>query len=249
MLQEITLESEYVITDHGTSDGTQVKYFKDRHWYKLDRYGGEGEAEEVASDILTLSGFPKKKFVTYQQILINGQKGCVSKNFLKPDEQFVTFYRLFFNMKGRDLATVTSRMDYDDAIEFVLSFVRDATGLDVREYLANTFTLDALILNEDRHFNNMGIIFDGEAFREAPIFDNGKSFFIGNPKYKPEKPFAKNRAKAFAKAFSGSFDLNRKYLQDYATLRIKKGQILRYVDEHPDLADNIKGTLLQQINQ
>ena len=220
MLQEITINEEFAIADKGTSDGTQIKYFKDNKWYKLDRYGGEGEAEEIASTILRLSGYPAKKYVSYKQLLINGQPGCVSKNFLRENEQFITLYRLYMNITGRDLAAATEKMDYDDAIEFVITFVLDSTGVDLHEYLADIFTLDELILNDDRHFNNLGLLFDGESFRPAPIFDNGKSLHIGN------------NGKAFAKAFSGSFSLNRAYLENFATLTLNRPAILSYLDTH-----------------
>lgn len=221
MLQEITIDDRYAIADKGTSDGTQIKYFRNNTWYKLDRYGGEGEAEALASTILTLSGYPKKKYVTYSQVLINGRPGCSCRNFLRKDDQFVTLYRLYMNYCGRDLSAAIQKMDYDDAIEYVLSFVLKQTGIDLHEYLADTFILDELILNEDRHFNNLGLLFDGDAFRTAPIFDNGKSLLVGN-----------KTGKAYAKAFSGSFSLNRAYLQDYASLKLNRQAINTYLDEH-----------------
>lgn len=51
------------------------------------------------------------------------------------------------------------------------------TGLDCSEYLSQILTLDMLILNTDRHFNNLGIIVDREAgiCGTASIFDNGNS--------------------------------------------------------------------------
>lgn len=226
MLQTITIDDRYAITDKGTSDGTQIKYYKDGMWYKLDRYGGEGEAEELASTILRLSGYPKKKYVTYHQAMINGTPGCISRNFLGKDEQFITLYRLYMNVKGRDLAAVTQRMDYDDAIEYVLDFVLSYTGLDLRQYLADVFALDELILNDDRHFNNLGLIYDGESFKQAPVFDNGKSLLVGCS------------GKPIAKAFSGSFSLNREYLQNQATLKLNYKAISAYLDEHQSSISN-----------
>ena len=179
-IEEFSISDEYLVRTSGTSDGTQDKYFKDDYWFKLDRYGGEGIAETVASSILRESGLAPKLFVEYKPCLINGKSGCYSKNFLSEEESFITLYRLYKNVTGRDLATVCSKMDYDDAIEYVISFIKEQTNLDIHEYLANTFCLDMLILNEDRHFNNLGIIYDETNFKIAPIFDNGKSFLIGN---------------------------------------------------------------------
>lgn len=214
-IEEFSISDEYLVRTSGTSDGTQDKYFKDDYWFKLDRYGGEGIAETVASSILRESGLAPKLFVEYKPCLINGKSGCYSKNFLSEEESFITLYRLYKNVTGRDLATVCSKMDYDDAIEYVISFIKEQTNLDIHEYLANTFCLDMLILNEDRHFNNLGIIYDETNFKIAPIFDNGKSFLIGN----------QHSGKVYAKVFSPSFKTNYEYLKKYSTLKIDQNII------------------------
>ena len=243
MPNKITIEPQYLITDSGTSDGTQIKYYYDNKYYKIDRYGGEGAAEELASKILELSNFPEDKYVKYEQILINNSLGCVSHNFLKENESLISFYRLYSNVQGGDLATITSKMDYDEAIDYVVEFMFRITNLDIKEYLANTLTLDALILNEDRHFNNLGLIYDGNTFRTAPIFDNGKSLFIGNSRYDQTKPINSNKQFAFAKGFSGSFELNLKHLQNYATLSIDYKKITEYLNTKDLNADNVYSRL------
>ena len=219
-IKDFSISDEFLVRTSGTSDGTQDKYFYDNLWYKLDRYGGEGIAETTASMILRELGLSPELFVEYKPCLINGKDGCYSKNFLKENESFITLYRLYKNVSGRDLATVCSKMDYDDAIEYVLNFVKKQTQLDLHEYLANTFCLDMLILNEDRHFNNLGIIFNETNFRPAPIFDNGKSFLIGNKRAKNCPTLKEKISCAYAKAFSPSFQTNYKYLKKYCTLKI-----------------------------
>lgn len=217
-IENFTISGEYLVRTSGTSDGTQDKYLKNDYWFKLDRYGGEGLAETAASIILRESGLAPEFFVEYKPCLINGKNGCYSKNFLSENESFITFYRLYKNVTGRDLAAVCSKMDYDDAINYVINFIKEQTNLDIHEYLANTFCLDMLILNEDRHFNNLGIIYDGTSFKTAPIFDNGKSFLIGN----------KQNGKAYAKAFSPSFKTNYDYLNKYCTLKITLDTINKF---------------------
>ena len=52
---------------------------------------------------------------------------------------------------------------------------------DVREKVENMFILDYIIMNEDRHLNNFGIIRDVNTLKwldVAPIFDNGQSLNI-----------------------------------------------------------------------
>ena len=243
MIPAIEIDERYLVRDSGTSDGTQIKYFMDNKWYKVDRYGGEGIAEELASILLDNSNLPEGSYVKYKRFLINNIEGCVSDNFLKKGESYITFYRLYSNIYGKDLATVTSAMDYDDAIDYVLEFMQKNTGLDLREYLANTFALDALILNEDRHFNNMGVIYDGRGFKPAPIFDNGKSLFIGNAGYDPDKTIEENRRAAHAKAFSGSFDLNKDYLERYCSVRFNIDKVLEAITDDNEVTHIFKGLI------
>ena len=62
--------------------------------------------------------------------------------------------------------------------------------------------------------------FNGKYFKTAPIFDNGKSFLIGN-KRALEKDSLQEKIKcAYAKSFSPSFATNAKYLEKYCTLKI-----------------------------
>ena len=192
---------------------------------------------------MELSDFDADEYVTYQSLRVNGENACVSNNFLKDDETFITIYRLHFNILGKDPALVTSKMDYDDAIEYILNFVKVNTKVDISTYLANTFVLDALILNEDRHFNNLGLIYDGTAFRPAPIFDNGKSLFIGNKKYDPKKNISENKRNAFSKAFSGSFELNRSYLETKATFKPDFPAIQKYLRTGNLRSDNVYSRL------
>lgn len=219
-IKDFFIEDSYLVRASGTSDGTQDKFFKDNLWFKLDRYGGEGIAETTAGMIMESSGLDSSKFVKYYPCSINGKPGCYSQNFLAENESFITFYRLYKNVTGRDLAEVCSKMDYDDAIEYVINFVRQQTNIDVHEYLANMFALDAVILNEDRHFNNMGIIYNGTIFKVAPIFDNGKSFLIGNKKATELESVQEKISTAYAKCFSPSFEMNARYLKKFCTLKI-----------------------------
>lgn len=232
-LENFLISDSYLVRTSGTSDGTQDKFFKDNKWFKLDRYGGEGLAEYTASQILKLNGMNSAQYVDYTPCFINGKLGCYSTNFLSENESFITLYRLYKNVTGRDLATVCSKMDYDDAIEYVINFVNTQTKVDIHEYLANTFILDEVILNEDRHFNNLGILYNETDFRTAPIFDNGKSFLIGN-----------KRGAAYAKIFSPNFSINSKYLSKYATLKISKN-VLEQLDD--SIPENFKSIIAKNL--
>ena len=243
-IEEFSISDEFLVRTSGTSDGTQDKYYKDGLWFKLDRYGGEGLAETATSILLKESSFDSEHFVEYTPCLINGKNGCYSKDFLNNDESFITLYRLYKNVTGRDLAAVCSKIDYDDAIEYVINFVKEQTRLDIHEYLANTFLLDMLVLNEDRHFNNLGIIYDGTNFKCAPIFDNGKSFLIGNQRAKNFVSLEDKITKAYAKAFSPSFKINYNYLKKYCTLKINTEVINKFnIPEYRNIYEILEKTV------
>lgn len=117
-IENFFIEDSFLVRTSGTSDGTQDKFFKEGLWFKLDRYGGEGIAETAASIILKESCLDASKFVTYTPCLINGKSGCYSKNFLNDDESFITLYRLYKKVTGKELAQTCSKMDYFLCKEF-----------------------------------------------------------------------------------------------------------------------------------
>lgn len=180
MFQE-NIENEYIVTQMGTSEGTQVKYKKGDYWYKKDSRGKEGLTEYLVSKLLTFSDLETSDYILYEPGYINDISGCRSKNFLREREELVTFYRLYYNEFGKDLSQVLAGMEsMEERIEHVLRFIKQSCGLDVREYLKKVIMLDMLILNEDRHLNNLAVIFQGDHFICAPIFDNGVSLLTAN---------------------------------------------------------------------
>ena len=47
---DVEISSDYLMRETGTSEGTQVKYYKDDYWYKLDNRGNEGLVEYLVSN-------------------------------------------------------------------------------------------------------------------------------------------------------------------------------------------------------
>lgn len=245
-IKTVTLSPEYLYNESGTSDGTQIKYHKDGLWYKVDNTGGEGLAEYLASIVLRCSSLSEKEYVTYEQIEINGEPGCVSRDCLMKNEELRSVYRLWMAVRGGDISEYLSKMDYDDAIETVLSFMKTETGLDLRRYFANNMAFAMFIRNEDLHFNNLNVIFDGNEFREAPIMDNGRSMFVGNKRYDPQKSISVNIRNTFSKSFSGSFEQNYRYLRHYCDLTIDSDKLKGMLEAEPDSLQ--KNVLLYQLS-
>ncbi|MCD8046055.1 MAG: hypothetical protein LUE90_05365 [Clostridiales bacterium] len=68
-----------------------------------------------------------------------------------------------------------------------------------------------MILNEDRHFNNLGLIFRQTQFECAPIFDNGISLLTANQSVNRNFTIAENVKRVTARPFSGSHEKMFRY--------------------------------------
>ena len=90
---------------------------------------------------------------------INNKNGCRSLNFLSKDESLLTFNQIYKNIELGNLTDkVMSISKVPDRLDFLISFFREHTKVDITEYLYNTLALDMIIKNPDRHFNNLALI-------------------------------------------------------------------------------------------
>lgn len=91
----------------------------------------------------------------------------------KQGESFYPLPRLF-EMYGIVFDRTSRTQPSIGLLDKVVGFIRQHYGIDITEYLVSTLYFDKLILNEDRHLNNLGIIRKADgSYRQAPIFDNG----------------------------------------------------------------------------
>lgn len=163
------------------SKGNQIKWrIQDRDgngiWVKADSMGYEGLAESAATYILSKSNI--RDYVRYYMTSIDeGGKiyeGCVSRDFMNTGEVFITIWDLFkTNSINKEYNDISTR-------EFLKRVIRDAINITrikhFDKWIGQILEFDTLILNDDRHFNNLGVIYneDKDIFRTMPIFDNGK---------------------------------------------------------------------------
>lgn len=127
--------------------------------------------------------------------------------FLHPDESFISFERLYEMTHGGHLENVIRQFDTcAERIEYVQDFLIDNFNYDCSDYLSQILTLDALTLNDDRHFNNLGIIIDNNTgiCRTAPIFDNGAAFLSDYEKFDLIDSIEENIKKVYARPFSAN---------------------------------------------
>ena len=125
--------------------------------------------EVLASEICTRLGFNHVEYSidTYKDIVVS-KCPC----FINKDTELITCHQIRSDMKRHN--------DINDYEEYIK--VLENHGIkDARIKLENMFILDFLIVNEDRHLNNFGIIKDVNTLKWidiAPIFDNGQSLNI-----------------------------------------------------------------------
>lgn len=212
------MNTEKNLTSKRTSSkGNQNKWYDCGYWYKEDALGYESLSEVLVSRLLEKTN--TKSFVKYEWIATSrGEETvacCRSADFLeKDDDRLISLQRLFQLRKGGNLASACAAIpEIPDRIRFVVENTEELTGLDgFGIYLKNMLTVDALFLNEDRHFHNIAVIQKKDGtFREAPVFDNGAACFSDRTAdyplaLSPEECSAKIRAKPFSTDFDEQLD-------------------------------------------
>lgn len=125
--------------------------------------------EVLASEICRRLGF---NYVDYTLDIYKDMVVSKCSCFITKDTELVTCYQIKSNMERHD-----SEEDYEEYIKELENHgIKDA-----RIKIENMYILDFLIMNEDRHLNNFGIIRDVNTLEwldVAPIFDNGQSLNI-----------------------------------------------------------------------
>lgn len=124
--------------------------------------------EVLASEICKRLGF---NHVTYTLDLYKNTVVSKCPCFINKDIELVTAYQV-----------VSDIWDFNvDSYEKYINKLEEMGINDARREVENMFILDFLIMNEDRHLNNFGIIRAIDTLKwvcVAPIFDNGQSLNI-----------------------------------------------------------------------
>lgn len=184
-MREVEIQKTPPISSIGhSSKGNQLKWIADGGWYKADHMGYESLAEIVVSRLLQQAeiGYPR---VCYEPATIRYDghtlRGCYSADFLSEGWEIVTLEKLFRQYTGMGLSeSICYFSETEDKIKATVDQVIEITGLqDFGAYLTVMLELDAVFLNEDRHANNMAVLYDPaeERFAYCPLFDFGLSLF------------------------------------------------------------------------
>lgn len=127
--------------------------------------------EVFASMICERLGFDHVPYTldTYKDMVVS-KCPC----FINKDTELITAQQIRNNMPRHN-----DEEDYEDYIKVL----ENGAVKNARTKLENMYILDFIIMNEDRHLNNFGIIRDVNTLKwldVAPIFDNGQSLNIAD---------------------------------------------------------------------
>lgn len=165
-----------------SSKGNQEKWQDGDRWFKLDQFGYEALAETFTSLLLEHSSMERDtpfRFTRYrmERLHVHGRDrtGCSSADFLSPGESIVTLSHLFRQQLGHPLTVELNRLSSDKKrIAFLAEETAAITGLsNFPQYLTLLFEIDSLVVNDDRHLNNIAVIQRGDRFDYCPVFDQG----------------------------------------------------------------------------
>lgn len=170
-------------------------YVKEALYYK-GKYWKDYLCEVIASEIYKQFNMPIPiPFIEYSVCYIKcGNSivpGCLSKNFLTPMEELVTFGRLL----GRQGIEFPVHSDFDSKWNLILDVMNSYMSYDIVDELVYMFVIDFLMGNEDRHINNFGLCRDirTNKFYLIPMFDTGMSLLQGSDAGTPVmRPFGMN---------------------------------------------------------
>lgn len=162
-----------LISPNNTTDGRLKKtWIIDGNKRYLLKGGYKNEVlqpfnEVLASMISKRLGF---NYVSYNLEIVKDKVVSKCECFIDKNTELVSAYQIIYN-----------NCDKDNAYEAYIDLLEKKGIKDARSSLENMFILDYIMLNEDRHLNNFGIIRNVETLDwigTAPIFDTGESLNI-----------------------------------------------------------------------
>lgn len=209
---DLNLENIKSLSYYSSSKGNQEKYYdcNTKEYIKSQfEYQGKYWKDYMVEYLSYIVGsqINSKATVLKQDIVVlsNGLYGCKSKDFAL-DSQYIPFsrfgdYKEIARMRDKSYKVFKSILDAYTKLNI--------NEEDVIDYLSTIIILDFLLCNEDRHFNNFGLLLDNNGkYILPPVFDCGLGLFEHDIQYQNKslieakqlldcKPFDRNPRNAF----------------------------------------------------
>lgn len=134
----------------------------------------ESFAEVISSRIGQRLGLDIVKYKLCEVIIDNSIKtiACESKEFKPIGYKEFSFGKLM-QIGKLPILQYNNISNYRDLINDCKKHLR----IDIQSYIDTILIFDSLILNDDRHYGNFGILSNNIDIQTMPLFDNGNSLF------------------------------------------------------------------------
>ena len=113
--------------------------------------------------------------VAYRLILQNDYPYSVCEDFITPDTELVPAWHIVQTLK---------KENHHSSYQHYLRCCAELGIPEIQHALDQMLVVDFLLANEDRHFNNFGVIRNAETLKwvgAAPIYDTGTSLWFSTP--------------------------------------------------------------------
>ena len=213
-----------------TSDGWLRKKWKIVDGKRCLLKGGSGATwQEPYNEVLASRMMERLRIphVKYELLLEEEYPYSVCENFITPDTELISAWYIMQTVKKQNHVSVYQH--YLDCCEYL--------GIPgIKEAVDRMLTIDYLIVNEDRHQNNFGVIRRAgtlEYIGAAPIYDSGTSLWFDKP-----AGLIKDDGKETCKPFKSSHKEQIKLVKDFDWLDFSA---LAGIEE--ELWEIVKGSL------
>ena len=153
---------------------------------------------------------------------------------LKANQVLIPLEKLYRRYTGESLAVKLSDFaDVSERIQYLVTQVEEITKIDnFGAYLTAMLEIDAFFMNEDRHTNNIAVIYNEKTqkYELSPFFDQGLCMFADiNQDYPIDQSLEYCLEKIEAKPFSSDFDIQLDAAEElYGIQKIQTGTALKY---------------------
>lgn len=216
----------------GSTFGVQQKARIGDWYYKVNAYKHtkENYSEVLVYALYKAMGINTDYFTEYRLV---DENTCRSKSFLREKDIFMTVSNFLEKSYGSDqynkLKAKIKTSSILDGIKLLLGALNRIKN---KEFLINMFFIDSIILNEDRHFKNFGIILNKDNIRLCPIWDNGYSLLTTSEISLVNKlRLAKSSNGIFLKPFDKSANVVFKELESKVNLTLNWGMFLSSIPD------------------
>lgn len=160
-------ENEFVLLG-GSSRGYAKKARIGDTWYKVSAGTFNAQAEVTASRLAAYTNLGS--FVSYEMCIVNGEYATMSKDYIS-GRRYETLKGLHARVTGTPIESITQHLSGYDLLQYTQKLILSELGYDMIPAISMLLQFDALILNEDRHFNNILFVNENDKWELAPAFD------------------------------------------------------------------------------